>query len=266
MNDSRAPGTPPSGIDTNRPNIARVYDFLLGGKDNFTADRELAAQLLSVNPGMEEWARSNRAFVVAAAARAAREGGIAQFLDLGAGLPTHPAVHEAVQEVNPAARVAYVDFDSVAVLHSRALLAKGTGIAAFRADLTDADAVLTDPELTKVLDLTQPVGVILGGVAHFLSAEVMCAATAAYVSRVRPGSWLMISAGHTDDEGTDAELRPTYTAAKVFQHTHEEFLSFFAGTEIVPPGIAEARRWIAGLTTSPPNRGLYVRCGAGIKR
>ena len=266
MNESRAPDTQLPGIDASRPNIARVYDYLLGGKDNFTADRELAGQLLSVNPGMKQWARDNRAFVVAAAARAARQGGIAQFLDLGAGLPTHPAVHEAVREVNPAARVAYVDFDPIAVVHSRALLAKGDGLAAFQADLTDPETVLADPDLAKVLDLTQPVGVILGGVAHFLSPAVMRAMTAAYVSHIRPGSWLMISAGHAEDEGPNAELRPAYTAAAAFRHTHEEFTSFFAGTEIVPPGIAEARRWIAGLTAPPPDHGLYVRCGAGVKK
>jgi O-methyltransferase involved in polyketide biosynthesis len=266
VTESRGPDTPPPGIDASRPNIARVYDYLLGGKDNFSADRDLAAQLLIVNPDMKQWARSNRAFVVAAAARAAREGGIAQFLDLGAGLPTRPAVHETVRAVNPAARVAYVDFDPVAVIHSRALLAKGGGITAFQADLTDPEAVLAHPELAKVLDLTQPVGVILGGVAHFLSAAVMRATTATYVSRISPGSWLMISAGHAEDEGPISELKPAYTAANAFRHSHEEFASFFAGTEIVPPGIAEARRWIAGLTAPPPDRGLYVRCAAGVKR
>jgi len=245
--------------------VARVYDYLLGGKNNFAADRELARQLLSVNPGMEQWARSNRAFVVAAAVRAAREGGIAQFLDLGSGLPSQPAVHQAVRAVNPAARVAYVDSDPVAVLHSQALLAKGDGLVAFQADLTDPEAVLGDPELAKVLDLTQPVGVILGGVAHFLPAAVMRATTAAYVSRIRPGSWLMISAGHAEDPGPNAELRPAYTAADAFRHTHEEFVSFFAGTEIVPPGIVEAQRWIAGVALPPPDHGLYVRCGVGVK-
>ena len=259
------PAAPPPGIDTSRPNVARVYDYLLGGKNNFAADRELARQLLSVNPGMEQWARSNRAFVVAAAARAAREGGIAQFLDLGSGLPSHPTVHEAVWKVNPAARVAYVDSDPVVVLHSQGLLAKGDGLAAFQGDLTDPEATLADPELAKVLDLTQPVGVILGGIAHFLPAAVMRATSATYVSRICPGSWLMISAGHAEDHGTTSELRPAYTAADAFRHTHEEFTSFFAGTEIVPPGIVEAQRWIAGVATPPPDHGLYVRCGAGIK-
>jgi len=264
VSKSRGPDTPPPGIDTSRPNVARVYDYLLGGKNNFAADREQARQLLSLNPGMDKWARSNRAFVVAAAARAARDGGVAQFLDLGSGLPSHPAVHEAVREVNPDARVAYVDFDQVAVRHSQALL-RGDGLAAFQEDLTDPAAVLADPELAKILDLTQPVGVILGGVAHFLPAEVMRAATAAYVSHIAPGSWLMISAGHAEDPDPNAELRPAYTAADAFRHTHEEFVSFFAGTEIVPPGIVEARRWIAGVTAPPPDHGLYVRCGAGVK-
>ena len=93
----------------------------------------------------------------------------------------------------------------------------------------------------------------------------MRATTVAYVSRICPGSWLMISAGHAEDEGPNAELRPAYTAAEAFRHTDEEFMSFFAGTEIVPPGIAEAQQWIASLTALPPPRGLYVRCGAGVK-
>jgi len=92
-----------------------------------------------------------------------------------------------------------------------------------------------------------------------LAPAVMRATTAAYVSRIRPGPWLMISAGHAEDAGPNAELRPAYTAADAFRHTHEEFTSFFAGTEIVPPGIAEARRWIAGLTAPLPDHGLYVR-------
>jgi O-methyltransferase involved in polyketide biosynthesis len=261
------PDTAPAAIDTTKPNIARVYDYLLGGKDNFAADREQAQQLLSMMPGMREWARSNRAFVCAAAERAAREGGIDQFLDLGAGLPTYPAVHEAVRRVHPAARIAYVDFDPVAVAHSQALLAKRhDGLAAFCADLTDPGTVLAAPELADVLDLTRPVGVILGGVAHFLPAQVMRATTAGYLSRIRPGSWLMISAGHAEDEDPNATIAPAYTAANTFRHSREEFMSFFTGTQIVPPGIAEARQWINGITAPPPDRGLYVRCAAGIKQ
>ena len=259
------PDAPPPGIDTSRPNVARVYDYLLGGKENFAADRELAGQLTSINPGMRQWARSNRAFVVAAAVRAAREGGVTQFLDLGSGLPTHPSVHQAVREINPSAQVAYVDSDQVAVVHSQALLATGKGLTAYQGNLTEPEAVLADPELAKVVDLSLPVGLIFGGVAHFLPPEVMRATTAAYLSAMASGSWLIISTGTMEDDETEAELKPTYTAADVYRHTLEEFESFFAGTQIVPPGIVEGRQWIAGVTAPPPARGLYVRGAAGIK-
>jgi O-methyltransferase involved in polyketide biosynthesis len=251
-------------FDASQPNIARVYDYLLGGKDNFAADRALAEQLLSTNPGMAQFVRDNRAFVCASAARAAREGGIRQFLDLGAGLPTHPAVHEAVREVHPDARVAYVDIDPIAVMHAQALLATGDGVAAFQGDLTDPGQILDSPELARVLDLDRPIGVIIGGVAHFLSADRMRAAVSPYVSRLASGSWLMISCG-TVEAGEDENLRRTYTAADTYRHTGEEFASFFDGTAIVSPGVAESKRWIGGIAAVPPARVLYVLCAAGVK-
>ena len=256
----------PPGIDTARPNIARVYDYLLGGKDNFAADRELAGRLLSVDPHAGQWARDNRAFVCAAAARAAREGGIGQFLDLGAGLPTRPAVHEAVREVIPDARVAYVDSDAVAVIHAQALLARGAGLVTCRADLTEPDAVLGVPELAGLIDLSRPVGIIIGGVAHFLAGAVVREVTGAYLAQVPAGSWLMISAGMVEDEAPGAAIQQLYTAATTFRHTQEEFATFLAGTDIVPPGVVEAQRWIAGIAAPPPTEGMYVQCGAGIKR
>jgi O-methyltransferase involved in polyketide biosynthesis len=251
-------------FDASQPNIARVYDYLLGGKDNFTADRALAERLLSTNPGMAQFARDNRAFVCAAAARAAREGGIRQFLDLGAGLPTHPAVHEAVREVHPDARVGYVDIDPVAVMHAQALLATGDGLAAFQGDLTDPGQILDSPELARLLDLDRPIGIIIGGVAHFLPADRMRAAVSPYVSRMASGSWLMISCGSVKD-AEDENLRRTYTAADTYRHTGGEFASFFDGTGIIPPGVAEAKRWISGIDAPPPARGLYVLCAAGVK-
>jgi O-methyltransferase involved in polyketide biosynthesis len=251
-------------FDTSQPNIARVYDFLLGGKENFAADRALAEQLLKTNPGMAQFARDNRAFICAAAARAARDGGVRQFLDLGAGLPTHPAVHEAVREVHPDARVAYVDIDPVAVLHAQALLATGDGVAAFQGDLTDPEQILNNPELARVLDLDRPIGVIISGVAHFLPADQMRATVGPYVSRLASGSWLIISCG-TVDEGEDENLRRTYTAADTYRHTAAEFASFFDGTGIVPPGVVEAKRWISGIAAVPPASVLYVLCAAGVK-
>ena len=124
------------GIDVTQPSIARVYDYWIGGKDNFASDREMGRRMAAVNPALPELVRRNREFICVAAARAAAAG-ISQFLDLGSGLPSHPAVHEAAREVIPDARVCYVDMDPVAVVHGQALLARSVGIAAVRADLTE---------------------------------------------------------------------------------------------------------------------------------
>ena len=129
---------PPAGIDVTRPSVARVYDYWLGGKNNFASDRDMGGRMAEVNPALPQVVRRNREFICAAAARAAAAG-INQFLDLGSGLPAHPAVHEAAREVIPDARVCYVDIDPAAVIHGEALLADGEGLAAVRADLTEPE-------------------------------------------------------------------------------------------------------------------------------
>ena len=143
-----------SGLDTTLPNMARVYNYWLGGKDNFPADRAEADLLLGIYPPLRDLVRENRAFVTRAVAWAAGQG-ISQFLDLGAGLPASPAVHQAARAVQPAARVAYVDNDPVVLAHARALLA-GEGVTAVAADLRDPAAVLADKELRTVIDPAQP--------------------------------------------------------------------------------------------------------------
>jgi S-adenosyl methyltransferase len=158
-----------SGLDATVPNMARVYDYWLGGKDHFPADRAEADLLLSLYPPLRDLVRENRAFVTRAVAWAAEQG-ISQFLDLGAGLPASPAVHQAARAVLPAARVAYVDTDPVVLAHARALLATSDGVTAVAADLRDPAAVLADKELRTVIDPDQPAGVILGAVLHFLDA------------------------------------------------------------------------------------------------
>ncbi|HLJ98808.1 MAG TPA: SAM-dependent methyltransferase [Streptosporangiaceae bacterium] len=259
------PDFPPLGIDASRPNVARVYDYFLGGKDNFAADRELAERLLALDPGLRQWFRDNRAFVCAAVARAVSEGGVTQFLDLGAGLPTRPSVHEAAWQHNPDAKVVYIDLDPVAVLHAQALLPKNPLLIAFQADLTDPPSVLDHPDLAATVDLDRPVGVILGAITHLLPADVLSKSVAAYVARLAPGSWLMISGGYSEDEETYTSMQSAYTAATTYRHSPEMFASFFTGMRIVPPGVVEAKRWVNGLDTPPPAEGAYVRCAAGIK-
>jgi len=153
-------------FSTEVPNVARLYDYFLGGKDHLAADRAAARAILRDFPEVAGIARANRAFQARAVAFAAAQG-ITQFLDLGAGLPTMPATHDTARAACPDARVAYVDHDPVAIAHARALLAVDHNIAVIPADLRDAGSVLTHPDLVTVIDLDQPVCVLLVSVLHF---------------------------------------------------------------------------------------------------
>ena len=235
-----------SGFDTTVPNMARVYNYWLGGKDHFPADRAEADFLLGIYPPLRDLVRENRAFVTRAVAWAAGQG-ISQFLDLGAGLPASPAVHQAARAVQPAARVAYVDNDPVVLAHARALLA-GDGVTAVAADLRDPAAVLADKELRTVIDPAQPAGVILGAVLHFLDAATARTVAGGYAELIAPGSYLIISVARNDDEMLGKRLTQQYTAATWYNHSAEDVTSFFAGLELVGPGVTEAQTWQAWLT------------------
>jgi O-methyltransferase involved in polyketide biosynthesis len=251
-------------LDPSRPNIARVYDYWLGGKDNFAADRELAEKMCELNPQVPEMARANRAFALAAVTKAA-QAGVAQFLDLGAGLPTHPSVDEAVREVNPEARVAYVDIDVVAVTHARALLASRPGVAAAAADLTDATAVLADPEVSQMIKLDQPVCVIMACVLHFLDSAAAQAVTAAYMDRAASGSWIAASVASIVGEELRDASSATYTAGSFVNHGEQDVARWLAGWDMIPPGVGEARRWASGIGGFPPAVDSYVVCAAAAK-
>jgi S-adenosyl methyltransferase len=251
-------------FDPTRPNIARVYDYWLGGKDNFAADRDLAERTLAMCPELPEWARDNRAFVCAAAERAA-QAGITQFIDLGCGLPTRPAVHEAVRSVNRDARVAYVDFDPVVICHARALL-HDVGVTAVQADLSDPDNVLAQPEVREVIDPGVPACAIFGGVLHFMSGGRARQICADWADRLASGSWLAVTVGRYQDPELLARLTTMYTPAPFHNHTPDEFATFLAGLDLVAPGVAEARRWRAGVASRLPDHGLYALCAAAIKR
>ncbi|MFI5083160.1 MAG: SAM-dependent methyltransferase, partial [Streptosporangiales bacterium] len=162
---------PPNGIDISRPNVARIYDYLLGGKDNFAVDREAARQLLTVTPDMAGVVRDNRSFIGRVVRHLATEGGIRQFIDLGGGLPTQTNVHEMAQQVAADARVVYVDIDPVVWSHGQALLAHGDRVAMVRADLREPATVLRNPEVLGLLDLTQPVAVVCASVLHFVADQ-----------------------------------------------------------------------------------------------
>jgi O-methyltransferase involved in polyketide biosynthesis len=254
------------GFDASKPSIARIYDYWLGGKDNFAADREVAERITQLVPGVARVCQDNRRFVINAVTWAAGQG-VDQFLDLGAGLPTHPAVHEAAREVIPDARVCYVDNDPVAVRHAEAMLAKPDGIAAVEADLTDPDAVWNHPEVRAVVDPSRPVCVILAGMLYFLDLKAAREVAAEYFSRLVRGSAGVISVYHDDDQRRWDEGRDAYTAATVYNHSRDEIESFFAGLELVPPGLAFAHAWRGGMVQVPqqPPDASYMLGGVGIK-
>jgi SAM-dependent methyltransferase len=254
------------GFDTNVPNIARVYDFFLGGKDHYAADRELAAQIAELSPGWVQACRDNRRFVGRAVTWAAGQS-IRQFLDLGAGLPTHPAVHETAREIAPGARVCYVDNDPVVVTHARALLTKPVGVEVAEADLSDPSGVLEHPGITSIIDWSEPVCVLLAMVLHFYDPVMARELADEYASRLAPGSALAISCGRNDDPDMWQRMRGNYTAAATYNHTRDELRSFFGTLRLVPPGLAVAQTWRGGIADVPdrPPGPAYVLAAVGVK-
>jgi hypothetical protein len=243
------------GFDPSVPSPARMYDYYLGGKDNFPADREAAERALSVVPFGREVARANRQFLVRAVTFMAR-GGISQFIDLGTGLPTRPNVHEVARSVNPDARVLYVDNDPMVCSHARALLATNDGVAATRGDIRRPQAILDDPVTRTLIDFTRPVGVLFVAVLHFLTEDVQpLEQVAAFRWRMASGSMLTVS--HITSDGTppkvQAAIQDVYAEASapaVFR-TRQEIESFFGGLDLVKPGLVEVGAW-RSLRRSPP--------------
>ncbi len=235
-------------FDPRTPNIARIYDYLLGGKDHYPADREAAQSILIDFPEVADVARANRRFVTRAVHHVAAQG-ITQYIDIGAGLPTVPAVHETAQLVNPAARVAYVDNDSLVITHARALLAGGPGVTVVPGDMRDPAVILADPDLRLLLDLEQPVCVLLASVLHFLLPAEADASVAAFRAAMAPGSYLIASAGTST--GTDPalidRLRSAYAnTSDITGRTAEEIAAWFTGLDVIPPGLVNVNAWRPG--------------------
>lgn len=225
-------------------------------------DQEAWLGMTDENPpvGGIDVSRPNVARVCAAAARAAGAG-ISQFLDLGSGLPSHPAAHEAVREVNPDARVCYVDIDPVAVRHGEVLLADREGLAAVQADLADPEAVLANPKVGAVIDMAQPIAFILAAVLHFMPASEAAALCAQYMRRAAPGSWLIVSSGHYQDK----ELASRLQHARFWNHSAADLVSMLAGLEAIAPGVSEASRWLAGTGGEPSGTTVYPLAAVAVK-
>jgi S-adenosyl methyltransferase len=249
MASSDRPKWAPESIDLNQPNVARVYDYLLGGAANFAPDREFAEKLLTMIPEARPAARLNRAFL-RRAVKFCVEAGIRQFLDIGSGIPTAGNVHEIAQRIDPACRVVYVDTEPVAVTHSELMLQDNDRAAALRADLLDADAILDSEPVRRLLDLDRPVALLLVSMLHFIPDKAgPYEAVARYVDRLAPGSYLVIS------HGVKGEMAPAEQAEQIEKLYRERDYAdavgrgiadverFFAGTELVEPGLVRAPQW-----------------------
>jgi hypothetical protein len=227
--------------DPAKPNVARVYDCLLGGSTNFAADRDEAARLLAAEPRIRDLARENRAFLTRAVTCVARHG-VSQFIDIGAGLPTRPNTHETAQSVNPGARVAYVDNDPVAVSHARFLLARDPGVVAVPADLRAPETILSAPALNGLINLADPVGVLLVAVLHFLAPAAAARVTASVMAAMAPGSYLVLSVGQAGP-GAVSTVHRAYTAARLHHHTRADVEGCFRGLDLLPPGVTDVASW-----------------------
>jgi len=231
-------------FDPTRPNIARVWDYWLGGKENFAADRELAEKMLAIHPISAQMARENRQFLGRAVSYVAARG-VRQFIDVGAGLPTALNTHEIAQHVDPEARVAYVDNDPIVISHARGLLAKSPGVIAVPGDMRDPGGILGDAGLKELIDLAEPACVILSAILHFADAGTARDVAAAFAQAVVPGSYLIISVG-SGNPSEGENFTSAYTAAQLYIHPLEDLVSFFAGLELVPPGVVPVMSWSGG--------------------
>jgi len=233
------------GFDPSRPNAARIYDYLLGGKDNFAADRQAAAELTRALPDAAQVARANRDFL-AAAVRYVASCGIGQYVDIGAGLPTPPNVHQCARAAVPGARVAYIDNDSVVVTHARALLATDDLVTVLREDARDYHAIISALELEGFIDLAQPVCVLFVSMLHFMTAAEADALVAAFRKRIAPGSYLVISAGVTTEQNIAAgeQIQAAYGERTTLTgRPAAEIAAYFGDFDLVPPGIVSVTDW-----------------------
>jgi hypothetical protein len=264
-------------INTGVPNPARIYDYFLGGKDNFPADREVADQVVAIAPVARDIVEDNRAFLRRAVRLLAGECGVRQFIDLGSGLPTQGNVHEIAQATAPDARVVYVDNDAMVVTHSRALLA-GDNTAAIEADLRDPDSVMRHPEVRELIDFDQPIALLLMAILHFVpDDEDPYGIVARFRDALPAGSYLALSHGTRDiparpdmspeamaEMGAKVERLYQLTTASLVTRTHAQVERFFDGFDLLDPGLVEIQLWRPDEADALLPGGFYG--GVGRKR
>jgi hypothetical protein len=261
----------PQDINTDVAHPARVYDYWLGGKDNFPADRALAEHIMEAIPTMRTMAAANRAFLSRAVRYLAEEAGIRQFLDIGTGIPTSPNVHEVAQAVAPDSRVVYVDNDPIVLAHARALLtSQEAGETSFiGADLQQPKSILDHPTLTSTLDLSQPVAVMLVAVLMYFrdtDNPNPFEMVATLLDAMPSGSYLAIT--HPTADFNAEAMGGAVAAAErsgvtLVPRNQAETEEFFAGLEVVDPGVTPVLSWRPDEPPDDPRSAYYW---AGIAR
>ena len=252
-------------VDPDVPSVARIYDFWLGGSQNFEADRVVARRTAEALPHLPAAAWANRAFLRRVVRHLVVDRGVSQFLDLGSGVPTVGNVHEVAQRADPEARVVYVDIDPVAVAHARALLVKTPGVEAVLADLRRPQGVLSHPLVRGTLDLSRPVAVLMFAVLHFVPEDEQAAGIVRdFMGAVVPGSYLALSHGVPDRDApqVQASAARAYaqrTGVPYVSRTPDHIGTWLVGLEVEPPGVVSIDEWMPEPGVEPRANPLY--CG-----
>ncbi|WP_329132256.1 SAM-dependent methyltransferase [Streptomyces sp. NBC_01476] len=260
----------PTGVDPAKASVARMYDAMLGGENNFAIDREAVAAFTGIDPQVRALARANRAFL-GRAVRFLVDAGVRQFIDLGSGIPTQGNVHEVAQAIAPGTRVIYVDNDPVAVAHSVSLLADNPDADIVSADIRRPADVLDSPQVRGLIDFDQPVALLMITILHFITAdEDPAGLVAAYRDGLPTGSWLALShATDQDRPGTAAAVGQLYRSkatSPVTARSYEQISGLFTGYELVDPGLVYVPLWRPDSEDEVPDKPEEFWVYAGVGR
>jgi len=237
----------PTGIDVTTPNVARMYDYYLGGKDNYAADRAAAERVIGAFPDVRTAVRENRAFLGRAVRFLVAEAGIRQFIDIGTGLPTQSIVREIARELAPDARVVYADYDPVVVAHGQMILSSAEPVTFIEGDIRHPGEILGNSDLRSLVDLNEPVAILLVAILNFVADQER---PVGIIGRLReamaPGSYLVISHGASEERpATVQKVEEVYekATARAVLRTRDEIMPFFEGFDLVEPGLVYAPQW-----------------------
>ncbi|WP_406143119.1 SAM-dependent methyltransferase [Streptomyces sp. NBC_01012] len=246
----------PKNIDVHVPSVARMYDYYLGGKDNYPADREASEQLLVRVPSTKVLAVNNRRFLRRVVRHLASEYGIRQFIDHGSGLPTQDNVHQVAQSVDPESRVVYIDNDPIVLAHGKAILEENDRTSVIQADMRDTEGIFGHPEVNRLIDLDEPVAALFVSVMHCIPDEDdpadLVRRTAA---RLAPGSFLVVCQLVSEDAATrdfvtDFMAKSTGNQWGRVRQQHDVH-SFLEGLEVLEPGLVEVSTWLPDSDLAP---------------